>query len=397
MKRRNGFTLIELIVVLVLIGIVIQMGYSMLLFGNNTFNLSTSRGLSQQNVRLAENLLSNELKYIRELSLDESQFLSKYYSMRYENGELIINKHVYNTDTSSLDVTPVKRVKGSWSSLDISNNVAGQLDIVISQEEQVGNKSSGYELPIKIFTVNNSSLVTNIDIDLINSGTPIYYQTMFDYLSQQSNAMSVDIKDLNDEEDDSTLNSVQITLIDNGVTYSSFTKNEGTAFELPIPIKANYIFNGWNSSVTLDGTLFSGEMITPSANIVLYADWTLSSSVASINNQAFVKYDVLKNNGNIESFTVSSNSGMIQDIKIATHEMTLEISGTNLDDKYLTIIIDGGENTKTIEKTSTIIRVTFDYQVPASKNNTDFNLNVAVNRVKTEVKDFTFKFKGKNN
>ena len=236
-RKIRAFTLVELVVVLVLIGIVIQMGYSMLMFGNNTFNLSTSRGLSQQNVRLAETVLSDELKHIFNLSTSMNDFVTNFYSLKFENGELVKSHYVFNEDTDTVEVSVLTKISGDWKNLSIKNSVPGEIDITVSQGELVGNMESPYNLSFKIFTINNSSLLSNVDVDLVTPGTKIYYQQMYDYMSEQANGMSVDIRDLNDSDvSDDT---------DDESPIDSFTLNDNAT--LTLKIDSNDVIQSSNS------------------------------------------------------------------------------------------------------------------------------------------------------
>ena len=52
-KDKRGFTLIELIIVIALLGVVIMMGFSILSFGYKSFNSQTDTTDNQSNVRYA--------------------------------------------------------------------------------------------------------------------------------------------------------------------------------------------------------------------------------------------------------------------------------------------------------------------------------------------------------
>ena len=307
--KYRAFTLVELIVVLVLIGIVIQMGYSMLLYGNNTFNLSTSRGLSQQNVRLAEMILSDELKHVRDVSSSEEGFVTKYYSLKHESGALIKSYHVFNEATDAVDVTIVSSISGDWDTLSIKNVEPGEFDIIISQGETVGNRTSKFELPLKVFTINNSNLLSGIDVDLTTSGTVIYYQQMFDYISQQASAMSVDIKDI-----------TEVT----------------------------------TEPSTSPSTEPSSEPST---------EPTTEAPTISINNHAYLKY--IKGSDNI---TVLSGSTMHK-IGNGNQAITFEVSGGNLSTSSPKVLIDSVEFTSGVTLTNDKITVSFSKNF---SNNTDY-------------------------
>ncbi|MCB2355923.1 PilW family protein [Clostridium estertheticum] len=61
-KDKRGFTLIELIIVIALLGVVILMGFSVLSFGYKSFNSQTDTTDNQSNVRYAMSDISKEIR-----------------------------------------------------------------------------------------------------------------------------------------------------------------------------------------------------------------------------------------------------------------------------------------------------------------------------------------------
>ena len=385
---KKGVTLIELIVVLSLIGIVIQLGYSMLIYGNNTFNMSTSRGLSQQNVRLAETVLSDELKHISSISSLEDDFVTKYYSLKYTAGELIKSYHVLNDVTDLVEVTVVKRVAGDWDTLKLSNVNPGELDILIGQAEMVGNKSSRFELPFKIFTINNHALASGIDVDLVTSGHIIYYQQMYDHLSLMSNAMSVDIADLSPGGSGDSFKDVTITFNDNGLlTPAAVIKKAGEQYTLPIKSKTGFIFNGWNTAENLSGILYGGIINVPNDDVTFYADWTETSMLSSVNNVSLT----YKSNNNKDE-TVTSSPSSVHNVSKSSNSMKLTINGANLSDPHLKVLISGIDSYSKSEDGTSIIYIDFTKDIT-----NDFSLEVSISRPTLATKNYIFRFKAIGN
>lgn len=59
----NGFSLVELLVALSILGIVLAMGYSYFFFGSNTFRIGGNQSNLQRNIRLASDFITRELRY----------------------------------------------------------------------------------------------------------------------------------------------------------------------------------------------------------------------------------------------------------------------------------------------------------------------------------------------
>lgn len=62
MKRKSGFTLVELLIALAIFSIVIVLGFNMLLFINSNFSRQASDVASTQTIRLAVNQISTAIK-----------------------------------------------------------------------------------------------------------------------------------------------------------------------------------------------------------------------------------------------------------------------------------------------------------------------------------------------
>jgi prepilin-type N-terminal cleavage/methylation domain-containing protein len=69
---KRGFTLIELIVVIAIVGLIISMAFSFYVFGSNTLTIGENQSNVQHNVRMAAKYITNELRIARTVEiLDE--------------------------------------------------------------------------------------------------------------------------------------------------------------------------------------------------------------------------------------------------------------------------------------------------------------------------------------
>lgn len=98
--NNKGFTLVELLITLAIMGIVIQLIYSLFFVGNKSFNISKNKGFAQQDVRIASIFLIDELRTVEKIS--NIGLTGKYYSLRLENGKIF--RKVHNGDGSEPDL-----------------------------------------------------------------------------------------------------------------------------------------------------------------------------------------------------------------------------------------------------------------------------------------------------
>jgi len=67
--HRKGFTIVELIIVLALLGIVLGVGYNLFFYGENTFRTGSSKYQLQSDVRLVSDFISEEIRNAVELDI----------------------------------------------------------------------------------------------------------------------------------------------------------------------------------------------------------------------------------------------------------------------------------------------------------------------------------------
>jgi len=92
-KTYKGLTLVELIVVIALIGVVITVASSIMLFGQKTANLSEETAMKQFDVRQPIKGFSNQIRYASDLEILDSDPLS------YEGGYSYI---IYDDATKTI-------------------------------------------------------------------------------------------------------------------------------------------------------------------------------------------------------------------------------------------------------------------------------------------------------
>lgn len=287
---RKGISLIELVLTIALVSIVIQVVYSVYFVGNTSYSISTNKGFSQQDVRIAGDFISSELKYITDVS-STNMYVDEYYSLKIDNvdGKKVLTKtfHEYTGDGSEADKealtnkTVIRKINGNWNVFTITNTIQGEIDIVISQEEGLGNQKSGYELPLKMYTVNNNSLLSNINALDLSTGGVLYYMNN----SKNLLTRGIDIINTTPGPGETGTYSIRFfTSEDLTNPYKTITGNSGKEESMPSnPTREGLYFNGWNTKVDGTGTYYNGTKITiPSSNLDLHAIWSTTSPSESI-------------------------------------------------------------------------------------------------------------------
>jgi len=114
LRKQDGFTVVELMVVLTILGIVLALGYMYFDFGMRTFARGERQSIAQQAIRLAADYISSEIRYADEIIINpantnaneyyyiEQQSDSVVYFYRDENGTATANRTLL--DSSADDI-----------------------------------------------------------------------------------------------------------------------------------------------------------------------------------------------------------------------------------------------------------------------------------------------------
>ena len=90
MKSERGFSLVELLIVLALIGIVIPLGYMFFSYGYRTFIRGEQQAIAQQSIRTGAEFITSEIRFADKLILNpENISESGYFYFTLENGSLL--------------------------------------------------------------------------------------------------------------------------------------------------------------------------------------------------------------------------------------------------------------------------------------------------------------------
>ncbi|HHU49378.1 MAG: hypothetical protein ACOYEH_07115 [Caldicoprobacterales bacterium] len=189
-KKIKGLTLIELVIFMALIGLVLQLVYTLFFMGNNSFVINTNKGVTQQEVRLLGDIIDSELKYITNMTTDysvvEEHFLRSYYSLEFTNDSgvpaLLRKFYEYNGGDYVISEKRYPVASTPYKAFNITNHEEGIINILIEHELTKGKLTTGYELPFNIHLLNNTGLATGVEVDLMDEGAILYYTKAQDML-----------------------------------------------------------------------------------------------------------------------------------------------------------------------------------------------------------------------
>ncbi len=178
-KVKKGFTLIEIIVAIVLVGLVSGMAYSLLMFSNRMLANSNKHYDVQNDIRLASSYLTKELRFATDLEIisvsdsktEVTSGVTGYNYFYIENG--IVNQAIYDETTASYSVKPIsKLIMGTESSFvkDASKNNVLNLTLTANQEEKKYSVSTAIVLE-------NFPLISSSKAIVGNSGLAVKYKT----------------------------------------------------------------------------------------------------------------------------------------------------------------------------------------------------------------------------
>lgn len=118
-KKNNGFTLVELIVVLAIIPIVVGMIFFISSYGNKSYKMSLNQSYNQQDVRLVSDYIKRELRNANAICLTAAAIPSSnsvYYALTFKtvgtskylvkqtfNGQGTLNEQTIGNSLTSLD------------------------------------------------------------------------------------------------------------------------------------------------------------------------------------------------------------------------------------------------------------------------------------------------------
>lgn len=145
--NNKGMTLIELLIVLAIMGIILQVVYSVFFLGNKSFTISKNKGFSQQDARLVTEIVTKELRNAKKIDIDESKFNEDYYTLEFEEE----NNRLIRRDKDK-NKAPTVIAEGSIE--EILFNYSEEIDGIIKVTITTREKDEKYKLDFDILLEN---------------------------------------------------------------------------------------------------------------------------------------------------------------------------------------------------------------------------------------------------
>jgi len=142
--NKKGFTLIELLISLAILLIVLSVGYSFYFYVVRSFDVASKQSNVQQNVRLAKNIIENQVRYASYIKIGDAPADSSKYNQRiYVNNNKIMhyvdgeNKDILNglSDGVNMHLLFIKLSNDSpflW--IEVKGDINGDQEYSISSE-----------------------------------------------------------------------------------------------------------------------------------------------------------------------------------------------------------------------------------------------------------------------
>ena len=412
--KKKGFTLIEVVVTIALIGIIIPVIYNFISFGGNVFSKGTSKAESQNDVNLIAYKISNQLRTVSEISLTAKTGYTEYnvksehpnidgiaYTLSKVNDTYMLNFSISESTHQVVSEIALNNVAlattGSTNDkiwVLNAESISLKPTIVLGNASELfrkGDPTKTITFPVKTTNIPNNALLTAellsapIGLEIPTSPIVITNNAVLQ-LKVFSNAEigSYEFK-LSYPGADDVLGTIQvldqvnlytITFNKNGgnteANPSSLVVQEGVSIgpSMPTPpARTGYTFTGWNTAANGSGSMFDENTLVTS-NATLYAMWASSG-------QPLVTSVKITKIGNATVDISASNSPRVKVKKGSTIKMVVTVLGNNLN---VATISASGSNVSSLSITSSAATtMTLEFTLIAhngNKVNEDVTINI---------------------
>lgn len=184
-KKRKGLTLVELMVSIAIFAIVLSVAYSIFGFGNRTYYNGEKQYDIQSNIRLANNYITQQIRYAMNVEIKDSSFtvpaqssLAPYENYFYFEGNSIIHLNKYYKKT--FVIGPVGNI--NFESIDPFKDLIFNIN-ASSGDQNYNIKGDVYPLNLSLGTGKVEGTASGSPAK--KSGLVIYFKTANDYISEK--------------------------------------------------------------------------------------------------------------------------------------------------------------------------------------------------------------------
>ncbi len=224
---RKGFTLIELIVVLALIGLLITAIFSFFLFGNNTFRRSESMSRAQADVRIASDFISTQVRNASIVTFSTPTDLTGYNQLILKDNQLIF----ISSEDALLEIPKTDKIivnQLQSPAIDLFEIVLQIDDPNVPNDpnrEYFLNFNVIGEVEGEIFTTQSSVLLNNVTTPVVSSGNHLYFKMVEPKIFSEGSGGGEEVG----EDDPVTVNNYSIS----GLTKPKQNQNPDTSMSTP--------------------------------------------------------------------------------------------------------------------------------------------------------------------
>ena len=160
-RKQCGFTVVELMVVLALLGIVLALGYMFFGFGISTFARGERQTIAQQEIRRGAEFITSELRFANKITIEPADLTEGGYYYIYQEGDSVVYK----------DKSGQERV--------VLDSSADGITYLISFNEESVQESRDYGLIIKfVLEAEDNLYVLDTNVYIMNLRNKNNYQDL---------------------------------------------------------------------------------------------------------------------------------------------------------------------------------------------------------------------------
>lgn len=174
-NNKKGLSLLELLIALLLLNLVLAIGYSFFYFGTRSFAIGESQSDVQQNVRMAADFITNEIRFAESLEILGSSFsFSGDYNYIYINEDSVIHRKE-GTSTGTKILSGISENIDFSVNFNISSSGNNVLQFAVNGEN--AEKTFDIESEVMLPNVRNITINTDSGASTASGGVALRYLT----------------------------------------------------------------------------------------------------------------------------------------------------------------------------------------------------------------------------